>query len=265
MKDILIPMKRTLIACFGALCLTAHAWAEGEKLEVTSEPPGALVVVNRVVRGTTPITITELTPGTHELRVSHGEDYRPYQVELTIEEGQTEQCHVQLNPRSSTSLKLGVKAFKEGKLKEAEVSLNRALTDTPIQPEGYYWLAVIARDRDDISVALEQFRKYAQYFPDRSDIHLELADLHFRKKDLSSALTSYKLAMLNDKRYKGSLDTVGASTWDKIKAAGEPTEPLDQLRLAFLLEQKGRIPEAVTWARTAVAGAFPNYPRRPLR
>lgn len=258
-------MKRILAIWLSLLCLTSHALSEGVTLEVTSDPPGALVVIDRIVRGNTPLTIENLAPGVRQLRVSHGEEYRPYQVELTIEEGRSEECHVQLVPRSSTSLKQGVKAYKEGRAESAVASLTRATVDTPVQPEAYYWLGLIARDRDLDGAAVEHFRNFLQFYPTRSDVHFELAELHYRKGDLASALTSYKLALLNDKRFTGALDNMGATTWEQIKAAGEPTEPLEQLKLAYRLEQKGRISDAARWAQAAALSAFPSLKRRPLR
>lgn len=258
-------MKRILSVWLSVMCLAIPSLAEGEKLEVTSDPPGALVVIDRLVRGNTPLTITEIAPGVHQLRVSHGEDYRPYQVELTIKEGQSEQCHVQLVPRSSTSLKQGIRMYKEGQAESAVSYLTRATVDAPVQPDAYYWLGLIARDRDQDTAAMEHFRNFLQYFPTRSDAHFELAELHFRKGDLASALTSYKLALLNDKRFAGALDSMGPTTWEQIKAAGEPIEPLEQLKLAYRLEQKGRIPEAARWAQAAALSAFPELRRRPIR
>lgn len=239
--------------------MMSPVWAQEGRLEISSDPPGALVVVDHLVRGHAPLSVEGLAPGAHELRVSHGEDYRPYQADIQMKEGESQQCQVQLLPRSSTSLKIGVRLYKEGRKDLAAGYLQRAVTDTPVQPQAYYWLGLLSKDAGDDAKALEHFRNFAQYFPDSTEVHLQLAELHRREGDLSSALTSYKLALLTNKSFEGALDSVGPATWEKIKAAGEPTEPVNQLKLAYLWELKGRIPEAVRWAQSAAFDAFPEF------
>lgn len=248
-----------------ALLLAAQAQAKEQKIEVTSDPPGALVVVDHLVRGKTPLVLSELEPGKHHLRVSHGSEFRPYQMELQVKEGQSEQCHVLLNPRPQTSLKHGLRLFKEGRFDLAEEHLLRALEGTPRQPQAYYWLGLIERDRGQERKALEFFRQYAQYYPGEPQVHLELAQLHRRSGNLAGALTSYKLALLESGHFDGILESVGSATWEKIKAAGEPSLPAEQLQLAYLYEQKGRIPQALHWIQAAADGTFPKQRKMPVR
>lgn len=250
---------------FLALVLALSASADAQTLEVTSEPPGAMVVIDRQIRGRTPLVLTELKPGKHLLRVSHGEQFHPYSQEVRLEEGKTEVCHVLLAPLSQTSLQKGVELYRKGKDKEAEALLRRAVLDLPIQPQAYWWLGNIASAKDEWPEALELFRQYAQYFPKDSKVHLAMGEVHQRMGNQSAALTSYKLALLSQPEYADALQGVESATWEEIKQAGSPEGSREQLRLAHLLELKGKIPEALQWAERAALSAFPEHSRLPIR
>lgn len=234
------------------------AYGESSSLEITSDPPGALVVVDHLIRGRTPLTLPELKAGKLFLRVSHGEDFHPFGEELQLGAGQGEICHVILSPRSETSLKQGLQLLQDGKTAQAELALQRALLDEPSQPEAYWWLGQLAMKRNEDAQALELLRKYAQFFPEKPELHLSLGHLHRRLGNPSAALTSYKLALLQSQDLRDALGDINSATWEAIKAAGTPTLPREQLRLAYMYELKGRIPEALEWAEQAVFGAFPE-------
>ncbi len=53
----------------------------GAKLEVTSEPHGARVVINGEYRGTTPLVVEDLVPGHHQV-VGEAGDRRPCSLEF---------------------------------------------------------------------------------------------------------------------------------------------------------------------------------------
>ena len=241
-----------------ALC-SLPAYGESSSLEVTSDPPGAMVVVDHLIRGRTPLTLPDLNAGKHFLRVSHGEDFHPFGEELQLKSGQGEVCHVILSPRSATSLKQGLQLLKDGKTAQAELALNRALLDEPSQPEAYWWLGQMAMTRNEDHRALELLRNYAQFFPDKPELHLALGTLHRRLGNPSAALTSYKLALLQSQELRDALGDIDSATWEAIKEAGKPTLPREQLRLAYMYELKGRIPEALQWAEQAVFAAFPEH------
>ncbi|MFA5507530.1 MAG: tetratricopeptide repeat protein [Vulcanimicrobiota bacterium] len=239
-----------------ALFLLSPAIAQEQVIEVTSEPPGALVVVNHRVKGRTPLTLTELEPGKHHFRVSHGPEYRPFQQEIEVRPNHTEACHVVLSPITETSLKQGVRLLQEGQIAAAEEALHRALRESPRQPEAYLWLGKLAYERNEDDKAVEYIREYAQVFPEDSQAHLLLGRLHQRGGRTGAAYTSYKLALLNTVEMKQALQDMPPATWEAIKEAGAPVAPIYQMRLAHLYELKGRTPEALEWVEKAVNEIF---------
>lgn len=248
-----------------SLLLFGPLAAQEQVLEVTSDPPGALVVVDHLVRGRTPLTITELQPGQHLFRVSHGPGYRPFQQKFEIRPSHSESCHVVLSPITETSLKEGVRLLSEGKIAEAEDALERALRESPKQPEAFWWLGRLAYERQDDVKALEYLREYAQYFPDESRVHLLLGDLHKRGGRPGAAYTSYKLALMNSLEMEHALRDVPPATWEAIREAGDPVAPIEQMRLAYLYEMKGRIPQALEWIERAVNELYSDRSRRPIQ
>lgn len=234
-------------------------------VEFTSEPPGALVVVDHLVRGNTPLTLDDLQPGEHLIRISGGSEYRPYTQKVVIEENHSESCHVVLTPITATSLKEGIALIGSGQTEEAEQAFGRALRESPIQPEAYWWLARIAFQRNDDVQAKRMLKSYAQYFPQQPRVHLMLGDIHQRAGDLASAYTSYKLALLTTESLKHALDEPVKVTWEAIKEAGEPTEAQAQMRLAYLYEMKGRVPQALDWIERAVNITFADRALRLVR
>jgi tetratricopeptide (TPR) repeat protein len=239
--------------------------AQEQVVEVTSDPPGALVVVDHLVRGKTPLTITELQPGQHHFRVSFGPGYHPFLQDLEIKPSHSESCHVVLSPVTETSLNEGVRLLKEGKVAEAEVALHRALRELPKQPEAFWWLGRLAYERQQDEQAVRHLRQYAQYFPTESRVHLLLGELHKRGGRPNASYTSYKLALLNSVEMGHALEDVPPATWEAIRAAGEPVAPIEQMRLAYLYEMKGRIPEALQWMERAVNELYSDRKLRPLQ
>lgn len=253
---------RELTLC---LLLMTPIAAQEQVVELTSDPPGALVVVDHLVRGNTPLTLTDLEPGKHYFRVSAGSGFRPYLQEIEIRPNHTESCHVVLSPITETSLKEGIRLFQEGRVAGAEEALQRALRESPKQPEAYWWLGRLAYDREEDDKAVEYLREYAQYFPKDYRVHLLLGELHKRSGRLSAAYTSFKLALLNSQDMATALQDLPPATWESIKSAGEPVAPIEQMRLAYLYEMKGRIPQALMWMERAVNEIYSNRMTRPIQ
>ena len=123
----------------------------------------------------------------------------------------------------------------------------------------------MAYDRAEDEKAVEYFREYAQYFPKDYRVHLVLGELHKRSGRQSAAYTSYKLALLNSRDMASALDDLPPATWESIKNAGEPVAPIEQMRLAYLYEMKGRIPQALMWMERAVNEIYSNRMTRPIQ
>ncbi len=255
-------MKRILALAFLSLSLTQSSVAQS--LEITSEPSNCLVAIDHKIVGRTPLKLEKLSPGPHKVRVANGESFHPFTETIEVEGSAALKRHAVLKPLTSTYLQRGIAALGEGRIADGERALREAVEGDPTQPNAHWWLARLDAERGDIDQALMHARSYAKVFPKSHEVHLLLGDLHMRKGSLAEAVTSYKLALLNSKELRGALDGVPQVTWEAIKEFGQPEGVKDQMRLAYLYELKGMIPEALGWLSQAVAGHFKGWPPQRL-
>lgn len=244
---------RLLPVALLVLALAAPVVAEGEDtaLHLYSNPPGALVALDHRVLGYTPILLSPILPGRHELRLSAGADYRPYLVLVDVQPGLEQRLDVELEPAPPLLIRQALEAQQAGRDDEALALLQRA---TPA-PDAWWYLGELhlARGRD--AEALQAFRKYAGFHPEQPRVYEKLGALHERGGRTAEAVTAYKLALLHREGWSDALQGLPQHpTWGSIAAAGHPTEARAQLRLAHLYELKGRMDEALRWLRSALAG-----------
>ncbi|MBI3928526.1 MAG: tetratricopeptide repeat protein [Armatimonadetes bacterium] len=220
-------------------------------VEVATQPPGALVAVDRRVLGQTPVRL-ELTAGKHLLRVSGGSDYKPYAEELQLKAGTVERRSLQLLLVPPAQLRRGLEAARSGDPARAEELLRAASHGKPRQAMAYWWLGHLYRRQGRWSEALASLRHYADFSPDRPDLYLYLGDLHERLGSLDEAVTAYKLAALNSPGCEHVLHGAPPATWHEIRKLGSPQDPAGKIRLAYLNELKGRMAPALELLRSAL-------------
>jgi hypothetical protein len=80
-----------------ASAIPAAAEPQTGSLSVTTTPPGATLVIDRVQRGVSPATITGLSPGSHVLVLSK-DGYKDLTVMVTVTAGKTETYSTSLEP-----------------------------------------------------------------------------------------------------------------------------------------------------------------------
>jgi len=254
-------MRRVLLLLI-FLAAAGRAPAEGESaaLDIYSEPSGATVALGHQLLGQTPLRIAPLPAGDYELRVTAGEDFVPYLVVVRVQPGVIQRLDVQLEPSSTQQLRQGIQAAEEQRDDEALALLTQATQTRPSQPEAWGWLGWVQMRKGMEAEAVASFRASARSFPDRPDAYLQLGILHERAGRLAQAVTSYKMALLRTDRLRGALAPPPKATWARIRAAGSPTSAEAQLRLAWMYEQKGRLPESLRWLRAAARQVFSRNP-----
>ncbi len=248
-----------LLALLAAAC-PALAEEANAALDVYSDPPGATVALGHQLLGQTPLRIAPLPPGDYELRVSAGEDFRPYLAVVRIQPGMVQRLDVRLEPSTTLLLSQGIQAAEAHRDEEAMALLARAAREGPGQPEAWGWLGWVQMRRGMNAEAVASFRASACAFPDRPDAYLQLGVLHERAGRLAQAVTGFKMALLRTERLRGALASRPAATWANIRAAGSPTSAEAQLRLAWMYEQKGRFREALRWLHIAADQVFAESP-----
>ena len=91
-------MKRMLAFLFAAAALAAGAQeSNATRCEFTSQPDGANVVVDGVVRGVTPLTLYDLAPGRHHIRFEM-DNYEGVDEFLVLREGVIYQKNAVMEP-----------------------------------------------------------------------------------------------------------------------------------------------------------------------
>lgn len=79
----------------------AYQWFGTATIEITSEPPGAIVTVDSRQRGITPLDRVEVDSGSHGVIVEHSH-YKPYRERLSLRRGDHEKRHIVLLPGEGT-------------------------------------------------------------------------------------------------------------------------------------------------------------------
>lgn len=230
-------------------------------LEITSDPPGATVVLDRNILGHTPLKIYPLKPGRHHLRVSAGEDYRPYIVEdYEAVAGDSVHLELVLEPSTLLLLERGRAAVARRELKEALPLLQKAADGLPRQPEALWWLGQIYLSWGQLDDSLLVLRDYANFAPYRPELYLCLGLVHELQGRPADAVTAYKLALTRTEALKNALDGLPSNpTWEQIKAEGEPTDARGRLRKGQLLSLKGQMEPALTELKEAVRLMFGDW------
>ncbi|GMU54628.1 MAG: hypothetical protein AMXMBFR33_37740 [Candidatus Xenobia bacterium] len=243
------------------LALPGLAQGQAASLEITTDPPGALVVLDRRVLGHTPLRIDPLRPGLHHLRLSAGEDYRPHIIEeYEALPGDRAHLDIRLQPSTRLLLENGRQAVLEGRYRAALPLLEEAASGLPRQPEALWWIGQLRLMWGELEASLEAMRDYADYAPYRSDLYLFLGLIHEAQNRPAEAVTAYKLALTKTETLKNALDGLSSNpTWDEIKALGDPQDARGRLRKAQLLSLKGQMEPALAELKQAVSQVFGDW------
>ncbi len=275
---LLLILGMSCIRAFPAEDKNAPAESVKAKLRVVSQPEGATVVVDRVIRGQAPITL-ELDKGQRLVRVSLDENWEPFIQTLNLE-GDFE-LRVNLRPRGHLSFQRGLKAFDAGNYPQARQEFQNAVTGGKVIPEGYFYLALLDRIRGDEKGMTDNFREYINLNPPAGsfvtvfrEIHPEpfnygvctahfILGEHYRSSyNWGQAATSYKLAIPRRERF---IDTAIEASFDNIRALRKkqeenPRDPGVQIQLAYLYELKGMLFQAMMAYRDGARLLFEDSP-----
>lgn len=243
------------------LALPGLAQEQAASLEISTDPPGALVVLDRRVLGHSPLRIYPLRPGLHHLRLSAGEDYRPHIIEeYEAVAGDRARLDVRLQPSTRLLLERGRAAVLEGRFREAFPLLEEAASGLPRQPEAMWWMGQLQLMWGEQEASLDTLREYADFAPYRPDLYLLLGLLHESQGRPAEAVTAYKLALLKTEGFQNALLGLTSNpTWEEIKAMGEPEEARGRLRKAQLLSLKGQMEPALAELKQAVSEVYGDW------
>jgi tetratricopeptide (TPR) repeat protein len=262
-----------------ALCSSVYA-QDTVKVHIISEPEGAIVAVNRQIRGVTPITL-ELNKGKNLVRVSMDENWQPYVEERELTDDQT--IHVTLVPRVSFLYRQARKEFEAGAYEAAGYNFKRVISGTPelIIPESFFYVAMLDRMNRNNSGYEENLRKYIEMNPPRGEFivkhpaihpesrnyavhisHFLLGNIYRERSEYGLATTAYKLAIPERMRF---IDRSIESTFANIEKFKKLVEENSQdyaakIQLAYLYELKGMLKESMQCYKEGAYELFHQSP-----
>lgn len=247
-------------------------------LTVKSKPSGATVVVNRVIRGQTPITL-KLEKGRHLIRVSLNENWKPYIEEKTLDKSY--ELNVRLTPINEFSYNKGVKAFRRGDYPAARQHLTDAVKGGKVVPEAYFFLALLDEKKNDPAAMADKLLKLIKLNPPKGDYykvypeiheqphnylvllsHFKLGEYYRGKYQWGEAATAYKLSIPDRDRF---IDSSVDATFANIrryrkKLAENPNAPATLIQLAYLYELKGMLFQSMMAYRDGASTLFKSSP-----
>lgn len=232
--------------------LSTPLWAQ-PVITIEAKPADALIFVDRRMRGQGTVQLSDLTPGSHLLRISGGEDWETYQQALKVGT-QPNKLSIQLKPGGAKWLRLGRQAMLYGDWAEAVHSFKQAAPSQPVAAA--WWEGVTQWRAGQNQAALQSFRSYAQFMPQVPQLHWILGQLQEKLKQPGQAFTAYKTAALTLPSLSRALDKLPAPTQQAIDQLRHGKTPTDQLRLAQLLMLKGQMGEACKLARQLLGSQF---------
>ena len=239
------------------LLTVAPAWAQNVSLQVDTVPAQAMVFVDREVRGQGHVEL-QLPAGAHLLRVSAGDAWETYQVNLDLTSPQVLQ--IKLKPSSERRVLDARHELEGGNLDRARELLLVARSHSPVAAN--WWLGVCEWSAHRPTAALAAFRAYAQYVSDWPELYLFLGDLHEQLGNYPEAYTAYKQSMLKRDGWADAVADIKLPTQAAIDAVGQPTDAKEQLRLSQMLMLKGQFQPAVSQVKLAIAQTYGDWRRR---
>jgi tetratricopeptide (TPR) repeat protein len=235
-----------------ALFLSGLAWAQ-PALVVEAEPSSALIFVDRQLQGSGKVSVEQLTPGKHLLRISAGPDWETEQRNLDWQ-GQPLRLTIKLKPGAAKWLSLGRAALEQSDWSEAVHAFQQASGARPV--EAAWWEGIAHWKAGQTSLALQCLRTYAQYQPKVPQLNWALGSLHEKLGQFGPAFTAYKMAALAQPEYASALNKLPAPSERAIAELKGRTSGLDQLRLGQLLMLKGRHQEACAAVKRSLGESF---------
>jgi hypothetical protein len=275
------------------VALTGPAWAKKKKtpapspspppdtvtLTVKSTPPGATVVINRVIRGQTPITLS-LEKGKHLIRVSLDDNYIPFIEEKELD--RSYDLEVILKPSNEFSYARGKEAFEKGDYAAARDNFTQAGAVGKVIPESYLYLGILDAKKGDEEGMHKNLKAYIGLNPPGGDFyraypqvhgdvqnygvlaaHYLLGGYYARRYDWGASTTAYKLAIPERSRF---ISPALKATYDNIRTLRnrvnkDPADYAAQIQIGYLYEMKGMLFQASMAYRDGAAALYRQSPQ----
>lgn len=252
-------MKKTLLALLlsSPLALGSVAWGQPTEVQIQVQPADALIFVDREMRGQGNTTLTDLLPGQHLLRVSAGEDWETETQPLNVSASSPTTVRIVLKPGGAKLLRQGRQMLEQGDTAGAVSSFRKAAAARPVAAA--WWEGIAEWRAGNTRAAIAAFRRYAQYQPNVPQLHYLLGTLQEKAHQPGAAFTAYKTAALLQPELARSLEKLPKPTEAEIAKLRNSKSPYNLMRLGQLLMLKGKMAEANTAVKLALAPQIKHW------
>lgn len=228
-------------------------------ITITCNVEEALVFVDHTLVGKAPLH-AQVTPGTHEVRVSAGEEHVPFVTTVTIEGGTEVPVHAVLEKTAPALYRAGLEAFRGHDDAEARRLLEAASRATGKRASNIpFYVGLLDMRAGDARAAELNLVAWVKVDPRSATGQYHLGRARETLGQTALAATAYKSALLAAISEASSLLTSAGSPTqaaiarlEQIARRPGPAAAVAQLKTAFLQEQRGNL----TAARTAYRRLF---------
>lgn len=240
------------------LLLFVHAMRAGAEpppcvITITCNVDEALVFVDHTLVGKAPLQ-AQVTPGTHEIRVSAGEEHVPFVTTVTIEAGTEVPVHAALEKTAPALYRAGLEAFRKRDDAEARRLLEAASRATGKRASDIpFYVGLIDLRAGDARAAELSFVAWVKVDPRSATGQYHLGRAREALNQTALAATAYKTALLSAvSEAAGMMTAAGAPTQAAIARLEQmarrpgPAAAVAQLKAAYLQEQRGNLVAART-------------------
>ncbi|MCL5036549.1 MAG: PEGA domain-containing protein [Chloroflexi bacterium] len=234
-------------------------------LSIKCDPEGSQVFVDRRLLGTAPLTLENLSPGKHLVRVVNPPNYAYYMQDVELTPEQSWELTVKLTLSTKAYLEAGIEAYKGGDLKKASENLLSAVKYLPLQADALYYLGLVYNKAGRKDDAVKMLRAYAFYSPKSLAMRIHLGRLYEDRNEWGKALTSYKMGVIAIPEYEaavGSITSFTNETMNKYRAlsASDPGNSTYHVILGVIYEHKGMMKQGVAELKAALRVYLRKYP-----
>lgn len=235
------------------LLLFAHAMQASAQslpciITITCNVEDALVFVDHTLVGKAPLC-AQVTPGTHEVRVSAGEEHVPFVATVTVEAGTEVPVHAALERTAPALYQEGVEAFRKHDDAKARRLLEAASLATGKRASDIaFYLGLIDLRAGDARAAERSLVAWVKVDPRSATGQYHLGRAREALGQTALAATAYKTALLSAISEANSMMTAaGAPTQAAITRLEQlarqpgPAATVARLKAAYLQEQRGNM------------------------
>ena len=228
--------------------MAAAAQAATGTITITASPDSALIFIDHTMVGKVPLH-ARVIPGTHEVRISAGEDFVPFVTSVTVAEGQTVQVETALEKTAPALYREAREALAANDLKAARDGFQAAASATGKRPSDIpFYLGVLDERAGDLASAERNYLAWVAVEAGSAVGQYRLGRVREALGRHALAVTAYKTALLSTVsganeiiRAAGNATQAALSKLEEMSRRPGPDASAARLQLAYVNELRGNL------------------------